>query len=45
MARRLKGELVKVRSVERQHNQRLKLPPHVGVFDSSPVRRSLAAIR
>jgi hypothetical protein len=34
-----------LRAVERQHNKRLKLTPHVGVFDFSPVRRSLAAIR
>jgi hypothetical protein len=35
MARRLKGELVKVRSVQRQHNKRLKLPARVDYGNES----------
>ena len=32
-------------SILRLPNKRLKLPAHVGVFDLSPVRCSLSAIR
>src|SRR5262249_3648862 len=36
---------MRARSVRVHPNKRLKLTPHVRVFDLSPVRRSLAAIR
>jgi hypothetical protein len=43
---RVKGELVKVRSVERQHNKRLKLTARVDYgMNLSSARRSLSAIR
>jgi hypothetical protein len=46
MARRLKGELVKVRSVQRQHNKRLKLSARADYgMNLSSARRSLSAIR
>ncbi len=34
-----------MRSAESLPNQRLKLSAHVGVFDLSPVRCSLSAVR
>ena len=41
-----KGELVKVRSVQRQHNKRLKLAARVDYgMNSFSARRSLSAIR